>query len=122
MARAVERSPGSARTTKKSAKPKVDVETKLEALAAKTIADLMASKSDASDASIWKRAIAEFGKLMTKHGAAPTHNLDRFFAKDGVAIASKHRVVVKAAKPISARKAAWLALLKAAAPLTRRDE
>jgi hypothetical protein len=120
MARAVERSPGSARTTKKAGKPKVDPETKLEALAAKTIADLMTSKSDASDATIWKRAITEFGKLMAKQGAAPTHNLVRFFATDGVAIASKHRVVIKAAKPAPARKAAWLALLKVAAPLARR--
>ncbi len=118
MARAVERSPGSARTTK-TAKPKVDVETKLEALAAKAIADLMASKNDASDAAVWKRAIAEFGKLMAKQGLAPTHNLVRFFATDGVAIASKHRVVVKAAKPVAARKAAWLALLKTAAPPAR---
>jgi hypothetical protein len=120
MARAVERSPGSARTTKKDSKPKIDLETKLEALAAKTIADLMASKGEASDATAWKRAIADFGKLMVKHGAPPTHNLVRFFATDGVAIKSKHRVVVKATKPAPARKAAWLALLKAAAPLARR--
>lgn len=115
MRRAVGKSPGEAPTTKKGARPKVDVETKFEALAAKTIADLMAAKDETADTKIWRRAIAEYGKLKVKAGDGPTDNLVRFFSVDGVAVAKKHRVVVKACKPLGPRKAAWLALLKAAA-------
>ncbi len=111
----VDRNPPPAATrAKKYAKPEpVASELALAALAKRTIAEL-GKATEADDGAIWRRAIAAYGKLKVRAGGDRTEHLVHFFAVDGIALDTRHPVVVSRARASKARKARWIAILEAA--------
>lgn len=81
-------------------------------LAARTIAALEKSTSEAGDAKAWRAAIRRYGDLKAKAGGNRDEHLVHFFAVDGVALSQAHPVVTRRVRATKARQARWLELLE----------